>query len=70
MRRWQLAPDTPGRRRIRLDADQRAAVWARARKTTAAAAAEIQRLARTNPAAAADVAWAASDALSVNCQDR
>jgi hypothetical protein len=43
-------------------------VWAQAQKTTAAAAAEIRKLARTNPAAAADVAWAASDALSVTAR--
>jgi hypothetical protein len=43
-------------------------VWAQAQKTTAAAAAEIRKLARTNPATAADVAWAASDALSVTAR--
>jgi hypothetical protein len=43
-------------------------VWAQAQKTTAAAAAEIRRLAHSNPAAAADVAWAASDALSVTAR--
>jgi hypothetical protein len=68
LRRWQSAPDTPATRRIHLDADQRAAVWAQAQKTTAAAAAEIRRLARTNPTAAADLAWAASDALSVTAR--
>jgi hypothetical protein len=68
LRRWQSPPAQPGTRHVRLDADQRAAVWAQAQKTTAAAAAEIRRLARTNPAAAADVAWAASDALSVTAR--
>jgi hypothetical protein len=68
LRRWQSPPAQPGTRHVRLDADQRAAVWAQARKTTAGAGAEIRRLARTNPAAAADVAWAASDALSVTAR--
>jgi hypothetical protein len=68
LRRWQAPPERLARRRICLDADQRAAVWVQAQRTTAAAAAEIQRLTRTNPAAAADVAWAASDALSVTAR--
>jgi hypothetical protein len=68
LRRWRPFHEQPGRRHARLDADQRAAVWAQAQKTTAAAAVEIRKLARTNPAAAADVAWAASDALSVTAR--
>jgi len=68
LRRWQQPRERPSGRGVRLDADQRAAVWAQAQKTTATAAAEIRRLAQSNPAAAADVAWAVSDALSVTAR--
>ncbi len=48
-----------------LSVEQRAAVWAQARRTTAEAAQRMQRLVEVDPAAAADTAWAASDALAV-----
>ncbi len=63
--RW--APDraTPGRLRPVLTAGERNAIWEHASRTAADAAAQIRNLAGTNPAAAADAAWATSDALHV-----
>ena len=63
--RW--APDraTPGRLRPVLTAGERNAIWEHASRTAADATAQIRNLAGTNPAAAADAAWATSDALHV-----
>jgi hypothetical protein len=62
-RRW--APDrvTPGRLRPDLTAGERNALWEHATRTAADAAAQIRNWAGTDPAAAADAAWATSDAL-------
>jgi hypothetical protein len=63
--RW--APDraTPDRVRPDLTAEERNAIWEHATRTAADATAQIRNLAWTNPAAAADAAWATSDALHV-----
>ena len=49
----------------RLTAAERNAIWDHAARVAADAAAQIRALAGTNPAAAADAAWAASDTLHV-----
>ena len=63
--RW--APDraTPGRVHPDLTAQERNAVWEHVTKIAADATAQIRNLAWTNPAAAADAAWATSDTLHV-----
>jgi hypothetical protein len=63
--RW--APDraTPGRLRPDLTAEERNAIWEHATRTAADATAQIRNLAWTDPAAAADAAWATSDTLHV-----
>ena len=48
-----------------LTAGERNAIWEHATRTAADATAQIRNLAGTNPAAAADAAWATSDALHV-----
>ena len=48
-----------------LTAEERNAVWEHATRVAADAAAQIRDLAGTNPAAAADAAWATSDTLHV-----
>jgi hypothetical protein len=62
--RWTPDRTTPGRHPD-LTAEERNALWEHATKVTADAAAQIRGLARTDPAAAADGAWATSDALHV-----
>jgi hypothetical protein len=61
--RWTAhrAAPSPGR----LTAAERNAVWDQASRAAAGAAAQIRHLAWTNPAAAADAAWATSDTLHV-----
>ncbi len=49
----------------RLTAAERNAVWDHATRVAADAAAQIRAMAGTNPAAAADAAWATSDTLHV-----
>jgi hypothetical protein len=58
--RWTPHRFTPGV--ARLTAAERHAVWDHASRAAADAAAHIRHLAWTNPAAAADAAWATSDA--------
>ena len=52
-------------RRWPLTAEERNAVWEHATRVAADAAAQIRTLAWTDPAAAADAAWATSDTLHV-----
>jgi hypothetical protein len=53
----------PGR--PHLSAEERNAIWDHAIRITTDATAQLRNLAWTNPAAAADAAWATSDALHV-----
>jgi len=62
--RWTLHRAVPGRQ-PNLTAEERNAVWEHATRVAADAAAQIRHLARTDPAAAADAAWATSDTLHV-----
>jgi hypothetical protein len=50
---------------LKLTAEERNAVWEHATRVAADATAQIRHLARTDPAAAADAAWATSDTLHV-----
>jgi len=61
--RWAGTGPQPGR--PGLTAAERNLYWDHAARVAAEAAAQIRALAGTNPAAAADAAWAASDALHV-----
>ena len=61
--RW--APHRAMAARTDLTAEERNAVWDHAARAAADAAAQIRALAWTDPAAAADAAWAASDTLHV-----
>jgi hypothetical protein len=61
--RWTQPRSTPGAGR--LTGEERNAVWDRATRVAADAAAQIRTLAWTDPAAAADAAWATSDTLHV-----
>ena len=61
--RWTPHRATPGR--VPLTAEERNAVWEHATRVAAGAAAQIRNLAWTDPAAAADAAWATSDTLHV-----
>ena len=63
--RWAPGRATPGRVRPDLTAQERNTVWEHVTRIAADATAQIRHLARTNPAAAADAAWAASDTLHV-----
>ncbi|HEV2259749.1 MAG TPA: hypothetical protein VGS06_42105 [Streptosporangiaceae bacterium] len=63
--RWTPDRATPGRLRPDLTAQERNAIWEDAARTAADAAAQIRTLTGTNPAAAADAAWATSDTLHV-----
>ncbi|MBV9448673.1 MAG: hypothetical protein JO345_22525 [Streptosporangiaceae bacterium] len=63
--RWTPGRATPGRVRPDLTAQERNAVWEHATKIAADATAQIRHLAWTDPAAAADAAWATSDTLHV-----
>jgi hypothetical protein len=67
-KRWLATgpASTPrSRPRARLSAEERRHIWNGAGNTAARAAHTIRSCALTNPAAAADAAWAASDALHV-----
>ena len=61
--RWTPHRVTPGA--AELTAEERNAVWDHATRAAADAAAQIRSLAWTDPAAAADAAWATSDTLHV-----
>ena len=61
--RWTPHRATPGR--AHLTAGERNAVWEHATRVAVDATAQIRALAGTNPAAAADAAWATSDTLHV-----
>ena len=63
--RWTPDRATPGRLHPDLTAEERNVIWEHATRTAADAAAQIRSLAWTNPGAAADAAWATSDALHV-----
>ena len=58
--RWQATSARPG---DRFTAAERAAIWEYAARTAAGAAEEIRNLTATDPAVAADAAWAAADTL-------
>ena len=59
-RRWNTAHTAPNER---FTAQERNAIWEHAARTAADASSQIRYLAATNPAAAADAAWAAADTL-------
>ncbi|MGH3232758.1 MAG: relaxase/mobilization nuclease domain-containing protein, partial [Streptosporangiaceae bacterium] len=61
--RWAPHRITPGAGR--LTAEERNAIWEHATRVAADAAAQIRNLTWTDPAAAADAAWATSDTLHV-----
>jgi hypothetical protein len=61
--RWTPHRVTPGA--ADLTAEERNAVWERVTRAAADAAMQIQAMARTDPAAATDAAWATSDTLHV-----
>lgn len=63
--RWAPGRATPGRACPDLTAGERNALWDHATRVAADATAQIRHLARTDQAAAADAAWATSDALHV-----
>jgi hypothetical protein len=63
--RWTPTRAAPGRPYLNLTAEDRNAAWDHATRVAADATAQIRTLARTNPAAAADAAWSASDTLHV-----
>ena len=61
--RWTSTRTAPGRPHFNLTAEERNAVWDHATRAAADATAQIRALAWTDPAAAADAAWATSDTL-------
>ena len=61
--RWTPTRTAPGRPHLNLTAGDRNAVWDHATRAAADATAQIRTLAWTDPAAAADAAWATSDTL-------
>jgi len=61
--RWTPTRAAPGRPYLTLTTEERNAVWDHAARAAADASAQIRNLAWTNPAAAADLAWATSDTL-------
>jgi hypothetical protein len=63
--RWTPPRATHGRPHPNLTAEERNALWEHATRVAADATAQIRSLAWTDPAAAADAAWATSDALHV-----
>ena len=63
--RWTPTRAAPGWPHLTLTAEERNAIWDHATRAAADAAAQIRNLAWTNPAAAADAAWATSDTLHV-----
>jgi hypothetical protein len=60
--RWDGA-SAPARPRAQFTAEERNAIWEHAARTAYDARERIRRCAATDPAAAADAAWAASDTL-------
>jgi hypothetical protein len=58
--RWEPARTTPGEPFTPAERD---AIWEHAARTAAGASDQIRHLAATDPAAAADAAWAAADTL-------
>ena len=63
--RWTSPRVAPCRPHLNLTAEERNAIWDHATRAAADAAAQIRNFARTDPAAAADAAWATSDTLHV-----
>ena len=63
--RWTPHRATPGRTHPNLTGEERNALWEHATRAAADATAQIRNLAGTDPAAAADAAWATSDTLHV-----
>jgi hypothetical protein len=63
--RWTPGRATPFRAQPELTTEERNALWDHATRVAADATAQIRNLAWTDPAAAADAAWATSDALHV-----
>ena len=63
--RWTPTRAAPGRPHLNLTTEGRNAIWDHATRAAADATAQIRNLAGTNPAAAADAAWATSDTLHV-----
>ena len=63
--RWTPTRAAPGRPHLSLTAEERNAIWEHATRAAADATAQIRTLAWTDPAAAADAAWATSDTLHV-----
>ena len=63
--RWTPHRATPGRAHPNLTGEERNALWEHATRAAADATAQIRNLAWTDPAAAADAAWATSDTLHV-----
>jgi hypothetical protein len=61
--RWTPARAAPGRRQLTLTPGERNAIWDHAARAAADATVQIRTLAWTNPAAAADAAWATSGTL-------
>jgi len=61
--RWTPTRVAPGRPHLTLTAEERNAAWDHATRAAADAAAQIRNLTWTDPAAAADAAWATSDTL-------
>ena len=63
--RWTPHRTAPGSGHLNLTAEERNAVWEHTTRVAADATAQIRSLAWTDPAAAADAAWATSDTLHV-----
>ena len=63
--RWTPHRAAPGRPHLNLTTEERNAIWQHAARAAADATAQIRKLASTDPAAAADAAWATSDTLHV-----
>ena len=63
--RWTPSWVAPGGPHLNLTAGERNAIWDHATRAAADATAQIRTLAWTDPAAAADAAWATSDTLHV-----
>jgi len=63
--RWTPTRAAPGRPHLNLTAEERNAIWDHATRAAADAAAQIRATVWTDPAAAADAAWATSDTLHV-----
>ena len=61
--RWIPSRATPGRPHPNLTVEERNAIWNHATRIAADATTQIRNLAWTDPAAAADAAWATSDTL-------